>query len=548
MMEKTMNTYSAINLGPLTSTINMARKPREMWAASYLFSYLMQCIVESMPPAAQLLSPAKVKTGQEGEMSKNDHIRGTGLYPDRAFIKGKIDMENTIDKAWEQFSSTLVKYGARNVSRDYFNIMHTSCEAESEADAIRILNRNMDKMELFCRAKSESDNKSVSDIVCVEKESPLYQIAYNTRRHHIPSLGEIAAVSMKPAGTEKEDEDARKREVWETFVKALDDDADTDDPYPKAFGSKYKSYLKYVCVVYADGDSVGTTVTHPELGDGKVAEISQALLRYGEKSVKTITDAGGLPIYAGGDDLLFIAPVVSADGTDIFGLLDKIRDDFSEVKTIIDRLKLKSGDKEIKASLTFGVSVSFYKYPLYEAFSTSQNLLFGTAKGFPTKNAVAWRLTKHSGGGFSGVFSYNDTNLKTAFRNLIDACGSIGPDDRNQSDGTNGTVSSAIHKIREYDSLLMSVMQTDRTPDTEGKSPRDIRLDSFFSKVLEEKDTPYFAAMKDVMKALYDHLAEYAPETNAPQGQEVKKETFIQTLYSLLRTARFIKGEDAKNE
>ena len=157
-------------------------------------------------------------------------------------------------------------------------------------------------------------------------------------------------------------------------------------------------------------------------------------------------------------------------------------------------------------------------------------------------------MTKHSGGGFSGVFSYNDTNLKTAFRNLIDACGSIGPDDRNQSDGTNGTVSSAIHKIREYDSLLMSVMQTDRTPDTEGKSPRDIRLDSFFSKVLEEKDTPYFAAMKDVMKALYDHLAEYAPETNAPQGQEVKKETFIQTLYSLLRTARFIKGEDAKNE
>ena len=80
----------------------------------------------------------------------------------------------------------------------------------------------------------------------------------------------------------------------------------------------------------------------------------------------------------------------------------------------------------------------------------------------------------------------------------------------------------------------------------EGRSPRDIRLDSFFSKVLEEKDTPYFAAMKNVMKALYDHLAEYTP--NAPKGQDIKKETFIQTLYSLLRTARFIKGEDAKNE
>ena len=36
--------YSAINIGPIISTLGMARKPRELWAASFLFSHLMKCI------------------------------------------------------------------------------------------------------------------------------------------------------------------------------------------------------------------------------------------------------------------------------------------------------------------------------------------------------------------------------------------------------------------------------------------------------------------------------------------------------------------------
>ncbi|MDR2511860.1 MAG: hypothetical protein LBC89_05325, partial [Bacteroidales bacterium] len=36
-----MNTYTAISIGPIYKTLTMARKPLEIWAASYLFSYLM---------------------------------------------------------------------------------------------------------------------------------------------------------------------------------------------------------------------------------------------------------------------------------------------------------------------------------------------------------------------------------------------------------------------------------------------------------------------------------------------------------------------------
>lgn len=51
--------YLAISIGPIIKTFSMARKPREFWAASYLFSYLMQCILKVFDneEKVELLSP-----------------------------------------------------------------------------------------------------------------------------------------------------------------------------------------------------------------------------------------------------------------------------------------------------------------------------------------------------------------------------------------------------------------------------------------------------------------------------------------------------------
>lgn len=38
--------YIAITLGPITRTIEMAESTKELWAASYFFSYLAKKIVE----------------------------------------------------------------------------------------------------------------------------------------------------------------------------------------------------------------------------------------------------------------------------------------------------------------------------------------------------------------------------------------------------------------------------------------------------------------------------------------------------------------------
>ena len=54
-----------------------------------------------------------------------------------------------------------------------------------------------------------------------------------------------------------------------------------------------------------------------------VLKVSDALLEYGKKACEKIKSYGGLPIYAGGDDLLFIAPV-NGKNNNIFGLIDEI--------------------------------------------------------------------------------------------------------------------------------------------------------------------------------------------------------------------------------
>ena len=67
------------------------------------------------------------------------------------------------------------------------------------------------------------------------------------------------------------------------------------------------------------------------------------------------------------------------------------------------------------------------------------------------------------------------------------------------------------------------------------ESGKQERLDALFEKIMEfDKDKAgYFDAVKAIMPTLYDIVG---------------KENYIQTLYSLLRTAKFIKGEDLHDE
>ena len=335
-------------------------------------------------------------------------------------------------------------------------------------------------MEMCNYAADKDVAQTIYKIISKKIFSSLFQIATGEDKFPIPDMGTIA-----------------KRQV---------------KAYPKI---KMKSHHNYCCIVQADGDNVGKTVSHKGLSNGEVLKISEALVDFGTKATAIIEKFGGVPIYAGGDDLLFISPVIGIDGTHIFNLLEDIEiNAFKGVHDAVETLKLKNDKGQVlEASLSFGVSINYYKHPLYEALESARNLLFGIAKNVDKKKAVACRLRKHSGGTFEIAFSLNDNNLKEQFAELINAT----TDD--------DTVSAIAHKVRQNEELVNLVL----------KDGKQDRLNALFKKVLEfdtEKEK-YFNAVKKLMPILYGEIGE---------------DDYSRTLYSLLRIAKFIKGEELHDE
>ena len=497
--------YSAINIGPIIKTLGMARKPRELWAASYLFSYLMKCIIESLPKE-KIISPATFN---------QDEKKGIGLYPDRVFIKDYIvSYHDIIEPIINEVADKL------GVDADYFNVMTVSGEYDHDSIAVKDLNVKLNNLELF----NVEFDITLSDKIrkLIKKATILYNDALGSNELPIESLGEIAAVELKKMTMEED---------WKDFVSSLrsDDQTIAGKAYSFLPQEKLKSYHKYICIVQADGDNMGKAISHSKLPEGKVKEISDALLTFGESAKKAIEDFGGFPIYAGGDDLLFIAPVVGKDYTNVFQLLKKLNvESFGDVKKLIDECHLKTEDgeeKDIHASLSFGVSITYYKYPLYETLESARNLLFDKAKNIEQKNAIALNWRKHSGGSFFMELSNSDEKLENAFENIILASGI-----------EESVVSAMGHKIREAQGLFELWLRQDNA---------DIRNKYFFEKYLE-----YNADKADEKKTASDIYKDMALNLlNVLFEIKNTKATIItQTMYAMLRIAKFIKGEEVKDE
>lgn len=504
--------YTAINIGPIVQTLGMARKPRELWAASYLFSHLMKCIIKTLPQE-KIISPDVFDANEKN---------GVGLYPDRVFVKDEIQYE-TIKPAIDGFASDL------HLNADYFNVMLVSDNYETDSAAIKDLNQKLDCMELFNRAVNVNATNCIGELIRKKYNSKLFDCAFEKGKFNIPTLAEIASIELKKVN-EVNWKNARRyeKEMDETGNLIPEDLRIVEEgsfyQYLKEkFGKDVKSYHKYICVVQADGDNVGKTVSHQNLLDGKVKKISEALLQFGKNAKTAIDDFGGLPIYAGGDDLLFIAPVVGKDGTSILKLLDKLNDEsFKCVADKVAECNLSKDGKPIKASLSFGVSISYYKYPLYEALENARHLLFDVAKKVADKNAIALELRKHSGGTFAMRFSKNQSDLKKAFENMIAA-----------SCAEESVVSAVSHKIRDNEGLLKLWIGKDNAP---------ARNLNFFKKFMEynpdKKKTDVSNEYKSATLTLLDELCKTENDSSK----------LVQTAYGMLRIAKFIKGEEVIDE
>lgn len=570
-----MNKYLGITIGPVIKTLMMARKPRELFSASYLLSYLTKCILEQLRQkgGGTILSPAY---DDVSENSDNELTLGIGLYPDRIFYRyGEIDVLE-VEQVWNDALNLLVTniFGGKEEKflREYLKFSALEIDAVDDKTAVQALNKLLDNVELSNFPIKDENKNPVLELIRKKSNSLLFKQALGSVNYEIRTLGEIAVSSLEKNG--------EKDSVWEIckdIVKSLEydlnrlkefgrkinnafgenfyesnietaslkKDVDSNDIFydllKRAYSKDFKSYHKYICVVQADGDNMGKIVN--DIDEGSLIDFSNDLIQFDKFAAKEIEEYGGMNIYAGGDDLLFIAPVVGKNGN-IFNLLDKIDALF---KNRMYEGEVCKYSKKYLPSMSYGISITYYKYPLYEALEQARNLLFLTAKSVPDKNAVAWTLQKNSGSSVHCVIGKN-TEVKRLLEELIEITGE-----------DNNFISVIAHKIRANRNILKLIIQSKDYQkrlvafskgflDLENKTGQE---QLFLKKIQELMETLIVQYRKSPWELLVDSVI--------PNDQQVGgfsmdmvwgrlADKLTSEVYCILRTVKFLKGMEENHE
>ena len=93
------------------------------------------------------------------------------------------------------------------------------------------------------------------------------------------------------------------------------------------------------------------------LKDDEVRIFSKACLEYSGEASKLVSRFGGMTIYAGGDDLLFLAPVSNGKGQTVFELCQEI--------AMLFEGKMKDNFVGFSScpTVSFGISIQYGEIP-----------------------------------------------------------------------------------------------------------------------------------------------------------------------------------------
>lgn len=557
------NTYTAVTIGPIYKVFSQVRKTRELWGASYMFSFIMRKIIEKLDDLPHCCLPYKenILTESQG--------KGAGFFPDRLIIEGNV--KNKIEKIEKDIISELAAYSKLtkeylpNFLRIYavvFDLpVDISENKEENYNIVFVANRLLDTIEL--REKYNQDISKVNWRSTIDSLNGnlFYKEAFRSKDSgfQFPSIIEIATDDFRQ----------KKKDTYNTLVRTIlnakpqenisqdEQDEINQKEFIKNLNTnvdfsplKIMPYHKYIAVVQADGDNIGKTIGKIGKDAAMVKKFSSALFDFALKASDVIRQYGGKAVYIGGDDLLFFAPVAvwrEDDSTghleSIFRLIDKI--DIIFKGQIVDNNDLKhlyqkGGELEQNVpSMSYGVSITYSKFPLNEARDNAESLLREAKKNQNDKNKICFKVQKHSGQGYGftidkKLYSGN-LKLPLSFDYFLNMVSNI-PLQEN-------LLSSIIYKLKPMHVLLNQI-----SVDKE-------RLDVFFAQEfdLNKKDSSLMtmeerakdAFIKNIV-AFYYQLTLDFPNDNIPMPIKETEQDVSNTgkLYSTLRFIKQLTDEE----
>ena len=533
------NHYLAFTIGPLLHTITRARKTRELWAASYVFSLLMRKLLEELKDF-DILLPHTV-FDEQGKLP-SAHL-GAGIWPDRCFVRigdKTPDVETIINNACEALAKeldtteklrTFIKVYPLKANWEGTSINEGAISGDAN-DLIPIhrLNRLLDNLELATPYQPEEKSNLNQLLAHKDQIRALYATAKHTASRvfiqlsdgtiRLPSLPELALCEIKKHSDDRI-ADIYSNTVEVPFNKEIIKIRQQEGRPKDLFSDQKKEQIyidlkdalpkgtiafrhKYIAVVVADGDNLGAAITEISKDDAdgeKLKAFSKKLMNFSREAVKKVADYGGLPIYVGGDDLLFLAPVTNenADCKHVFELCDKLNDDFKE--------KMDS-----TTSLSFGVSINYYKHPLGEAVSEAFKLekkaktfkichKEDTASGENhAKQALCFQVRKHSGQQYgASLWMSNESKSKELFMKMLE---------KNVDDVF---LTSIMHKFQSIPSLLANAARN--------KNIKHFQKNHFNEG--GKHDAPFLKNAMDLAEAVFD---EYGDVLDEKTEKAIKKD------------------------
>lgn len=509
--------YVGITTGPIIETLCLASRPVSLWCASAMFSWLTEDICNKVIDiGGHVISPY-----YNAKKEDNDHYsvtaEGLGKYHDRIIFR--IESENT-----ETISSNVDEIIANAKSALAGAIVSeklATAVGQSEETLNDIIRNYLQVRYVICE-KSDEMKKN-----CILHLSPYLDAAELCPEFYVDQ-------SLQPIMTLFEgDNDDKHNElvklcfgIGKNKFSLLDESGNVRD-LPSIAASVQKSDRKifnYYAVVQADGDNMGRLLQTLN-SDDDVEKFSKICLDYTTEAAKMINAFGGMTIYAGGDDLLFISPLENKNGNTIFQLC-------SEINAVFQKF-FKEAYEENVPTLSFGISVNYKKFPLYEALNDALEMLHAAKKvkkDDEEKNKTAVRIRKSSGQ--STKFRYtNGGKIYEKLNNILIL----------QADQI--VLHSMLYKIALYRPVLAVALAN-------GKD-----LEQTFNNLF---DSEYHETVKDYIETIRTALAEiyaivkkdknkdYSLEIIFDHSMNSEEEIAIDLLYSLLRTARFFsekKGE-----
>lgn len=521
-----MKYYVGLTIGPITDTIGNATVPAALWFSSYLFADLSRRLcagILAALPEARLLSTA---------YRPDIHLEqdGVGLYADRILfrvegeeteIRDALNVVVTVcrDETAGAFPEHYDRKEMRGFFRDYLQIHFVLLPEPKLAgrDKLKALNDCLDALELMKTFPASSLHDPFSRLFANDDARDRESGARNSEIKASPLFPQRkAAYLLNPFGA----------------VRDIPDIARTN-------ADMEKKYSRYFAVVNADGDGIGNF--QASFGEEEVERFSEACLQYRLQVTELIHAFGGMPVYAGGDDLLFLAPIYgTVDGQrgTVLTLCQAIRELFH--RCVRDLFPAASE----YPTVSFGVSVQYEKHPLYEALDKGEDLMnwakydvFHDSKGDPIKDNLALELRKHSGQSLKLAVHNPDF---PAFRKLMDAM-LLGDDSKKTA--------AVLRQVLHAAPLLeLHLRKTEAALQAPGADP-DAAKKRFGKIWMNFFDNPGQAVFENYLNGLGGAVFDvFLRERHLLWGEETDTKGPLGVMTGLLRWARFLEEKAGERE